>query len=308
MEAIIRVLNAINFEILLNKALHILVILVAAWIGAKMLKKLLSKVNVLLVQRGIASGESVTETSKRIETLMFLLRQAAYIILWATVVLMIVKEVGIEIGPVLAGAGIVGLAVGFGGQNLVKDVISGFFLILENQVRIGDVVAINGSSGLVEQINFRTIVLRDLAGVVHIIPNGAITSLSNMTHGWSAYVFEIGVAYHEDPDRVISLLKKTGAQLRQEDQYKDLIIEDPEIFGLDKFGDSAVMIKGRIKTKPIHQWEVGREFLRRVKHAFDEQNIEIPFPQTTLSFQDSEVLRLLEKHTGGDTIKRPDKG
>ena len=305
METVLQILEKINFELVLNKVMHISIILVAAWVGSKMLKKLLAKVHVFLVQRGIASGESVTESSKRIETLMFLLRQAMYILLWVTVGLMIIKEAGIEIAPVLAGAGIVGLAVGFGGQNLVKDVISGFFLILENQVRIGDVVSINGTSGLAEQINFRTIVLRDVAGVVHIIPNGSITSLSNMTHGWSAYVFDIGVAYHEDPDKVISILKKTGAQLRQEDQYKDLIIEDPEIFGVDKLGDSAVVIKGRIKTKPIHQWEVGREFLRRVKHAFDEQNIEIPYPQTTISFNDSDLLRLMGKGAGDDTIKRP---
>ncbi len=305
METVLQILGKINFELVLNKVMHISIIFVAVWIGSKMLKKLLARFHIFLVQRGIASGESVTESSKRIETLMFLLRQAVYILLWVTVGLMIIKEAGIEIGPVLAGAGIVGLAVGFGGQNLVKDVISGFFLILENQVRIGDVVSINGTSGLAEQINFRTIVLRDLAGVVHIIPNGSITSLSNMTHGWSAYVFDIGIAYHEDPDKVISILKKTGAQLRQEDQYKDLIIEDPEIFGVDKLGDSAVVIKGRIKTKPIHQWEVGREFLRRVKHAFDEQNIEIPYPQTTISFNDSDLLRLMGKGTGDDTIKRP---
>lgn len=306
MEAILQILEKINFALVLNKMMHISIILIAALIGSKMLKKLLSKVHTILLQRGIASGESVSESSKRIETLMFLLRQAVYVILWVTAGLMVIKQVGIEIGPVLAGAGILGLAVGFGGQNLVKDVISGFFLILENQVRIGDVVSINGTSGLAEQINFRTIVLRDVAGVVHIIPNGSITSLSNMTHGWSAYVFEIGVAYREDPDRVISLLKETGEKLRLDPQYKDLIINDLEIFGVDRFEDSAVVIKGRIKTKPIHQWEVGREFLRRVKYAFDDQNIEIPFPQRTISFNNSDMLKFLGKGTGGDIIKSPE--
>jgi moderate conductance mechanosensitive channel len=285
-------LAGINLEALVDRALHIMIILIAAWVGSKIVRKLLIRFQAILVQQGKTSGETATESSKRIETLMRLMRQAAYITLWIIATLMIVKEIGIEIGPILAGAGVLGLAVGFGAQNLVKDVISGFFLILENQVRIGDVVSINGTSGLVERINFRTIMLRDLAGVVHIIPNGTITYLSNMTYEWSAYVFDIGVAYREDLNRVIDTLKQTGERMKLEQPYGDLIIGDLEIFGVDKFDESAVVIKGRIRTKPIRQWEVGREFLKRVKYAFDEQGIEIPFPQRVVSFSGDNVLRM----------------
>lgn len=295
MEQINILLQRVNVDVLLNAALHILLIISAGWIGAKMLRRLLKRVHSVLVQRSMVSGESVTESSKRIETLMLLLRQGLYIALWVTVTLMVIKEIGVEIAPILAGAGIVGLAVGFGAQNLVKDVISGFFIILENQVRVGDVVSINGMSGLAEQINFRTIVLRDVSGAVHVIPNGSITSLTNLTHGWSAYVFDIGIAYGENVDRVIGILKQIGTLMRQETPHKDYIIDDVEIFGLDKLDESSVVIKGRIKTLPIRQWDVGREFLKRVKYAFDEQQIEIPFPQMSVSFNDPEFLRNIGK-------------
>jgi len=196
----------------------------------------------------------------------------------------ILKEFGVEIGPIIASAGIVGLAVGFGAQNLVRDIISGFFIILENQIRVGDVAIVNGTGGLVEKINFRTTVLRDLGGVVHIFPNGTIDTLSNLTNEWSANVFEIGVAYRENTDRVIEIMQQVGQTMLDDEKFGRLMLEAPEIFGVDKFADSAVVIKGRIKTKPIRQWEVGREFLRRVKFAFDENNIEIPFPHRSLYF------------------------
>jgi small conductance mechanosensitive channel len=208
------------------------------------------------------------------------------------------KEVGVEIAPFLASAGIVGLAVGFGGQNLVRDVISGFFIILENQIRVGDVAIINGTGGLVQEINFRTIILRDLGGVVHIFPNGGINTLSNLTMEWSAYVFEIGVAYKENTDEVVTILQEVGNELRQDAVFGPVILEDPEIFGVDKLDNSAVIIKGRIKTVPIEQWKVGREFLRRVKQAFDARGIEIPFPHRTLYFGEAGkplAVQLLER-------------
>ena len=197
---------------------------------------------------------------------------------------MVLQQVGVEIGPILASAGVLGLAVGFGAQNLVRDVISGFFLILEDQVRVGDVAIVNGTGGLVEKINFRTLVLRDLSGTVHVIPNGAVNSMANMTKEWSAYVFDIGVAYKEDVDRVIEVMRQVGAELRGDPEFGPLLLEDVEIFGLDQFGDSALVIKGRLKTLPIKQWDVGREFKRRLKYAFDREGIEIPFPHRSLYF------------------------
>jgi small conductance mechanosensitive channel len=196
--------------------------------------------------------------------------------------LVVLREIGVDIAPILAGAGILGLAVGFGAQNLVRDVISGFFFILENQVRVGDVAIINGTGGLVDSVNFRTIVLRDLSGTIHVFPNGTINTLSNMTHTWSAWVFDIGVAYKEDTDRVTAVIREVGRQLREDPEFGPRLIDDIEVFGVNKFADSAVEIKGRLKTRPIEQWAVGREFQRRVKYAFDEQGIEIPFPHRTV--------------------------
>lgn len=198
--------------------------------------------------------------------------------------LVIMREVGVEIAPILASAGILGLAIGFGAQNLVRDFISGFFIILENQIRVGDVAIINNTGGLVEQINLRTTVLRDVKGVVHYFQNGNISSLSNMTNDWSAYVFDLGVAYKENTDEVVSKIQEVIDSMTSDEKYKALIVEQPEIFGVDKLDNSAVIIKGRIKTQPIKQWVVGREFLRRIKLSFDDANIEIPFPHSTIYF------------------------
>jgi small conductance mechanosensitive channel len=197
---------------------------------------------------------------------------------------MVLREAGFDIGPLLAGAGIVGLAVGFGAQNLVRDVISGMFLLIENQVRVNDVAVINGTGGLVEELNLRTTVLRGLDGTLHIFPNGAINTLSNMTHGYSFYVFNVGVAYKEDTDRVVSVLQEIAAEMMQEEPYRPMILEPLEVLGVDKFADSAVIIKARIKTMPIQQWTVGREMNRRIKKRFDELGIEIPFPHISLYF------------------------
>ena len=278
------VLAGIDWKMFVKTGLHVAFILIFAWLAVKLLRNILRKFEVHLVEKSKKEGEPPTESVKRIETIVKLVRQAALLALWVVVGMVLLKEFGIEIGPLIAGAGIAGLALGFGGQNLVRDIIAGFFIILENQIRVGDVAVINGTGGLVEQINFRTIVLRDLGGVVHIFPSGTVTTLSNMTNEWSAYVFDIGVAYKENTDKVIDILKQVGKSLLEDSRFGDFMLGAPEIFGVDKFDDSAVVIKGRIRTKPIQQWTVGREFLRRVKYAFDENGIEIPFPHRTLYF------------------------
>jgi small conductance mechanosensitive channel len=222
------------------------------------------------------------EAEKRINTLMGIVWGLIKIILIATVAMIILQKFGVNIAPILASAGIVGLAVGFGAQELVRDVISGFFILLEDQVRTGDVAIINGTSGLVEDIQLRTITLRDFSGIVHIFQNGKIDSLSNRTKEWSAAVFNIGVAYKEDVQQVMNIMKTTGEQLKADPDFKDKIIEPIEIMGLDQFGDSALVIKARLKTKPSLQWDISREFNKRLKVAFDKENIEIPFPHTTV--------------------------
>ena len=280
----IEIFGAVQLQNLAVSAVRIALILFLAWLVTIAVKKLLKKMRTQLFEKSRLAKDFTEETSKRADTITRLISQAVMITLWIIVTLVILKEIGLEIAPILAGAGIVGLAVGFGAQNLVRDVLSGFFFILEDQVRVGDVAVVNNTGGMVEEINFRTIVLRDLQGVVHVFPNGAVTSLSNMTKSWSGYVFDLGVAYKEDTDRVVNVILQVGKDLKGDETYGQLMIEPIEIFGVDKFSDSAVIIKGRIKTKPLQQWFVGREFLRRVKYAFDAQGIEIPFPHRTVYF------------------------
>ncbi len=284
MELLQEYFSTVEWRDIIFSGMRILLILIVVWILLLVVRSLLRRLERSLVHKGEEAGEVPTEAAKRAETLVRLLRQGVVIVVWLMGFLLVLREVGIDVGPILASAGIVGLAVGFGAQNLVRDIISGFFMILENQVRVGDVAIINGTGGLVERVNFRTIVLRDLAGVVHVFPNGSITTLANMTREWSAFVFEIRVAYKEDTDQVVEVLHRVGAELRQDPRFGLLMQEDVEVFGVDKFGDSAVIIKGRLKTHPIKQWEVGREFQRRVKKAFDSAGIEIPFPHRSIYF------------------------
>ena len=284
MELLKEYLATVEWSTLIFGALRILLILTMAWLFSKLARAGLARFERRLIELGRQQGDVPTEASKRAETLVRLLRQAVIIMLWLVALLIILNELGISVGPILASAGVLGLAIGFGAQNLVRDVISGFFLILENQVRVGDVAVVNGTGGLVEAINFRTLVLRDVSGLVHIFPNGTITTLSNVTKEWSAYVFDIGVAYKENTDRVIGVMRRVADELKQDEYFGRLIISDIEIFGVDQLGDSAVVIKGRIKTQPSKQWETGREFLRRIKFAFDSEGIEIPFPHRSIYF------------------------
>jgi len=284
MDQILEYFRNIHWEDIVFSGLRIVLILVMAWIVIGVVRRLLKRLESTLITKAQAEGEVPGEAAKRAETLVRLLRQGVLIVIWLMALLLILRQLGVDIGPVLASAGVVGLAVGFGAQNLVRDVITGFFMILENQVRVGDVAVINGTGGLVERINFRTIVLRDLSGIVHTFPNGTINTLANMTREWSAFVFEIGVAYKEDTDKVVEVLQQVGAELRQDPHFGPLMLDDVEIFGVDKFADSAVVIKGRTKTLPIKQWDVGREFQRRVKKAFDRVGIEIPFPHLSVYF------------------------
>jgi small conductance mechanosensitive channel len=199
---------------------------------------------------------------------------------------MVLTAFGVNIAPVLTGAGILGLAVGFGAQTLVRDVISGFFLILEDQVRVGDVAAINGTGGLVEAINLRTIVLRDSEGTVHVFPNGAIQTLANRSKDFSYYVIDLGVSYREDPDRVADLLRQIGAEMQADQRYAPFILEPVEILGVDSFGDWSMVLKMRIKTVPTKQWDVGREFRKRLRRRFEQEGIEVPFPERVVKVRE----------------------
>lgn len=222
------------------------------------------------------------ESKKRASTLSSVIRNLLTVVVLVVAVMTVLGQLGIAIGPVLAAAGIVGLAVGFGAQSLIKDVINGFFILLEDQIRVGDVVQVAGKGGLVEKINLKMTILRDLAGNVHFIPNGNIDVVTNMTKEYSQYVFDIGVAYREDVDEVMEVIKEVDEGLRNDPDFGPDILAPIEIFGLDQFADSALIVKARTKTKPIKQWRIAREFNRRLKKKFDERNIEIPFPHVTL--------------------------
>ncbi len=229
-------------------------------------------------------GQNALERTKRARTLGRLVLNVTNTVVLALAVLMVLQELGVDIMPVLTGAGIVGLAVGFGAQTLVRDVIGGFFLILEDQIRVGDVVDVNGTGGLVESIRLRTIVLRDLSGTVHVIPNGSVEKLSNLTKDYSYYLIDMGVAYKEDTDHVVSVMQEVAEEMAGDPAYSTDILEPLEVLGVDSFDESQVTIKVRIKTRPLQQWAVGREYRRRVKKAFDANGIEIPFPHLSVYF------------------------
>jgi len=225
---------------------------------------------------------SEAEMRKRAETLRSLVRSLVTVTLILVTVIVVLSELGINIGPVLAAAGIVGVAVGFGAQQLVQDVISGFFILMEDQIRVGDVIETTGRSGLVESVSLRTTKLRDLAGNVHFIRNGKIDVVTNMTKEFSFYLVEARVAYGSDVNGVFAALRDTDAELRADPGFGGDILEPLEVLGLDRFADSSLLIKARLKTRPSKQWRVGREFNRRLHITFAARNIEIPFPQVTV--------------------------
>lgn len=222
------------------------------------------------------------EAQKRVKTLMSIGRGIMRLILWAIFALILLKRIGIEIGPIIASAGIAGIAIGFGAQELIRDFLAGFFVLLDNQIRTDDIVVINGTTGVVEKIELRTIRLRDHSGVVHIFQHGKINTLSNMTKEWSALVFEIGVAYKEDVDTVIAIMKSVGEDLEKDSRFSGNILEPISILGVEQFASSSIQLKVRIKTQTGEQWQTRREYMRRLKYAFDKKGIEIPFPHTTL--------------------------
>jgi moderate conductance mechanosensitive channel len=240
----------------------------------------------------LGTGLDALERRKRAQTIASLARRTLSAMIWACAVLIVLRELEVDITPVLAGAGIVGLAVGFGAQTLVRDVITGFFLIVEDQVRVGDVATVNGIGGLVEQINLRTIVLRDMEGVVHVVPNGEIKTLANRTKDFAYYVIDLDVDYDADVDSVFALVKEAGADLMADPAYAPSILEPVEVLGVDDFKASSVTLRIRIKTVPLKQWEVGRELRRRIKRVLDRAGVRLPFPQLQVHLtRESEDIR-----------------
>ena len=240
-----------------------------------------------LIERSLsthdAAGNAIAR-SQRLRTLLPLLRNVFMVVLIVLVTMTVLSELGLNIAPLLAGAGVIGLAVGFGAQTLVKDVITGLFILLEDTISVGDVVSVAGHSGVVEAVTIRTIRLRDLSGTVHTVPFSDVSTIENRTRDFAYAVLNIGVAYREDIDSVIGVIEDIGAELRADPAYGEHIVEDIQVQGLDRFDDSAVVIRARIKTKPLQHWGVRRGFNLLMKRRFDELGIEIPFPHQTIYF------------------------
>ena len=261
----------------------ILILIVLLIVMLRVSFGLVNRLKSILIKRMANNdGEPDLEVEKRVNTLMGILRKTVSVIIWSIFIMIILKKINIDIAPILAGAGIIGLAVGFGAQELVRDLITGFFILLEDQIRTGDVAVLNGTSGTVEKLELRTITLRDAGGVVHVFQNGKINTVSNMTKDWSAILFNIGVAYKENLTQVMKLMQEVGDGMFAEEEFKAKMLDTIEISGLNSFDDSALVIRGRIRTKPGQQWGIGREYRKRLKETFDEHNIEIPFPHQTI--------------------------
>lgn len=256
---------------------RILVILLAAWIAYHVVTRA-----VRVLRTGIAARLDDPEAVKRAETLGRVIRYAVTVVISLVAGMLILTEMGVSVAPVLGAAGVAGLAVGFGAQSLVKDFFTGFFLLLENQIRQGDVVQLGGQSGVVEEVTLRFVQLRDYSGNVHFIPNGTISVVTNMTRGFGNAVMDIGVAYREDVDQVMAVMHEVAAQLRADETFGPRILGDLEMAGVDQWADSAVVIRCRLRCLPIEQWGVRREYLRRLKKAFDQAGIEIPYPHLTV--------------------------
>lgn len=237
----------------------------------------------------IAAQQSSQEDSRRILTLSRVLRYSINVVIVVVAVILVLGEFGISVAPILGAAGVVGLAIGFGAQSLVKDYFTGFFLLLENQIRHGDVVEAGGKSGLVEELTLRYLKLRDYSGNVHYIPNSNISVVTNMSLGYAYAVIDADVSYDTDIDRAITTMRSVGEDMRSDPDLCDKILDTLEIAGVDSWADSAIVIRCRFKVAPLEQWNVKRAYLKRLKEAFDRDNIEIPFPHLQIVTSGNEV-------------------
>jgi moderate conductance mechanosensitive channel len=262
---------------LLLPSSHILVILLLSWLLMRVSGKLIRIFKSYVTRTSHDAG-----SIKRAETLSQVFSHVSIVTITLITGMLILGEMGISIAPILAAAGVVGLAVGFGAQSLIKDYFTGFFLLIEDQIRHGEVIEVAGKKGKVEEVTLRHVRLRDFEGSVHFIPNSAITTVTNKSRDFCYAVVDLSVAYRENVDAVYEVIRKVGAEMRISSEFKHLILEDLEMLGINELADSAVVIRCRFKVDALEQWDVKREFLYRIKIAFDDAGIEIPYPHLTL--------------------------
>lgn len=278
-----------NYAAVFQNAIRVAIIIVVALVLWVAIRLMLAKLTGRMVKRASATGAGVHGAEQRAKTVFGLIQRLTAAFYWTLVVLTLLSQIGVNVGALVAGAGIVGLALSFGAQGLVKDYISGFFIVLEGQVSVGDIAIINGTWGEVESIKFRTTVLRSMDGLVHVFRNASISSLANATKDWGGYVFKLHIAYREDTDRVVDVLKRVGAQMKADATFGREMLADMEIHGVNELTDSSVVIRGRFRTTPMNQWAIGREFLGRVKRTFDNEGIRIAQPRQVLSFDEASM-------------------
>jgi small conductance mechanosensitive channel len=278
-----QLLNPDYYAPVLSNAIRIVFVLVFAFLTTRAITRLMRALRGYMVKMMLKGGGNEYELEKRAETIENLSSKALFVLIWIVAGLMILKEMNFDVRPLLAGAGVAGVALGFGAQNIIKDVLGGVFLMMENQIRVNDVAVINGKTGLVEEINLRTTVLRGEDGAVHIFPNGIIQGLSNLTREYSYYVFNLSISYTEDIDHVVAVLQGIGDELGQEELYRAVVLAPIEILGVDKLADSGAVIKARFKTVPNQQWMVGREMNRRIIKRFEEAKIGMPSAAPTVN-------------------------
>jgi len=260
-----------------SHALRIGLIVVAALVLLRGIRVLVPR-----IREHLANRQESIEDAKRIQTIM---RVAHYLLSLSTIgvaALLVMGEIGISLAPILGAAGIVGIALGFGAQTLVKDYVSGFLLLIENQIRVGDMIELGGKSGIVEEVSLRFVRLRDYGGNVHFIPNGAISVITNQSLGFAFAVLDIGITYGSDIDAAMGIMRKVDEEMRADKEQAARILGPLEIAGVDQWADSSLVIRGRIQVKPLEQWNVRREYLKRLKLAFDASGLEIPLPRMKL--------------------------
>ena len=275
----------LTLDYLLPYALNgarIVIILALAWIGSRAGRKAVESLRAHTVRRVRSGGASEVEIQKRVQTMTRVIGSALGIVIWTAAFVMVLHELHFNVAPLIASAGLAGVAIGFGAQSLIKDVLNGMFLLIENQLRINDVAVIDGTGGLVEEINLRTTVLRGEDGAVHVFPNGSIQKLSNLTRDFSYAVFNVTVECGQDLDRVMKVVSELGAELRAEEPWAQTILDPLEMWGVDALAGSGAVIKFRFRTVPMMQWSIAREMNRRLKRRFEETGIDLAFPAQTL--------------------------
>jgi small conductance mechanosensitive channel len=258
-------------------ALRIVLILALAWLLIGILQRSIRR-----VRERIASRLDDREAVMRAQTLGRVLRYVVAVVVSLVAGMLVLAELGVSVAPILGAAGVVGIAVGFGAQSLVKDYFNGLFILLEDQIHQGDVVKLGDHAGLVEEMTLRYVRLRDYDGHVHFVPNGQITGVVNLGRGFAQAVIDIGIAYGEAVDHALEVMARTAEALRADPSFGPRILDTFEVVGVERWDDSAVILRGRFKVGPLEQWSVRREYLRRLKAAFDAEGIEIPFPQLTV--------------------------